>query len=415
MPTHPVTSDIPSSPRRRAVVLLALLVGLTPDPVAGQGGLLGRVKRRVEDNVGRQAERAVDCVMGDQSCIDKAKADGKPVKIDSTRTASSTPGTTGPVSPPTSTDGSGTGGDNAVWANFDFVPGTKTFFFEDFRSDAIGNFPRRYEFSDGNIELVTFRDRPWLRFAGTGRMWVPLPAVLPQRYTIEMDYWGEQGECWVYPNGKLSDGYRLEFNAGASGGAVTPNGSAENTQRSDQFGKIHQWRVLVDGNYAKVYVNATRVANVPNFNVERATRIGFYCDASMALGAIRIAESGRKLYEALESDGRVATQGIYFDTGSDQIRPESAPTLKEIAAMLTDHAELRLGIEGHTDNVGAAAANLDLSKRRAAAVKAYLVGTLHVDAARLEATGLGATKPAQPNTTPEGRQTNRRVELVKLP
>ena len=83
--------------------------------------------------------------------------------------------------------------------------------------------------------------------------------------------------------------------------------------------------------------------------------------------------------------------------------------------MLADHATLRLGIEGHTDDVGAAPANLDLSKRRAAAVKSYLVGTLKADAARLETNGFGSTKPVQPNTTAEGRQTNRRVELVKLP
>ena len=83
--------------------------------------------------------------------------------------------------------------------------------------------------------------------------------------------------------------------------------------------------------------------------------------------------------------------------------------------MVAEHDGLRVGIEGHTDNVGAAATNLELSKRRAEAVKVSLVGTLHVDAARLEAAGFGSAKPAQPNTTAEGRQTNRRVELVKLP
>jgi OmpA-OmpF porin, OOP family len=135
----------------------------------------------------------------------------------------------------------------------------------------------------------------------------------------------------------------------------------------------------------------------------------------MAVGGLRVAEGGRRLYDALSADGRVPTQGSCFDSGSDRICPESAPTLREIAAMLTEHAELRLGIEGHTDNVGQAPANLDLSKRRADAMRAYLVSALQVDATRLEATGHGSSKPVQPNTTPEGRQTNRRVELVKLP
>jgi len=112
--------------------------------------------------------------------------------------------------------------------------------------------------------------------------------------------------------------------------------------------------------------------------------------------------------------GWPATQGIYFDTGSDRVRPESSPTLKEIAAMLKEHEDLKLTIEGHTDNVGAAAANQSLSEKRAAAVKAALVGSYGVDAARLESKGLGATKPAAKNDTAEGRQTNRRVELVKM-
>ena len=80
--------------------------------------------------------------------------------------------------------------------------------------------------------------------------------------------------------------------------------------------------------------------------------------------------------------------------------------------MLTKHADLKLTIEGHTDNVGNPAANRTLSEQRAAAVKTYLVSK-GIDAARIETAGLGDTKPDAPNTTPEGRQQNRRVELVK--
>jgi OOP family OmpA-OmpF porin len=81
--------------------------------------------------------------------------------------------------------------------------------------------------------------------------------------------------------------------------------------------------------------------------------------------------------------------------------------------MLTDHADLKLVIEGHTDNVGAAAANQALSEKRAAAVRRALVETYGVAADRLTTKGFGATKPVAPNTTVEGRQNNRRVELVK--
>ena len=82
--------------------------------------------------------------------------------------------------------------------------------------------------------------------------------------------------------------------------------------------------------------------------------------------------------------------------------------------MLKAHADLKLMIEGHTDNVGAAAANQTLSEQRAAAVKQFLVSTYGIDAARLQTKGYGSSKPISPNTTPEGRQNNRRVELVKL-
>jgi outer membrane protein OmpA-like peptidoglycan-associated protein len=122
---------------------------------------------------------------------------------------------------------------------------------------------------------------------------------------------------------------------------------------------------------------------------------------------------GRKLYDAIDADGRVATQGILFATASDRLRPESTPTLTEIVKMMGEHGDLRLRIEGHTDSVGDDAANQSLSDRRAAAVKAYLIEH-GVDAGRLESAGMGETKPVAGNDTPEGRQTNRRVELVKL-
>lgn len=129
---------------------------------------------------------------------------------------------------------------------------------------------------------------------------------------------------------------------------------------------------------------------------------------------VRVMAGGQELYDALIAEGRVATQGILFDTGSARIRPESTPTLEEIADALQRNGDLRLRIEGHTDNVGQAASNLTLSEQRAQAVVAHLVEHAGIAAARLEAAGLGDTKPAADNGTPEGRQQNRRVELVVL-
>ena len=180
---------------------------------------------------------------------------------------------------------------------------------------------------------------------------------------------------------------------------------------------LHRGRIMVDGKYAKVYVDDRRVLNVPNADLEKTNKILFNTDGEAdnpsLFGNFRLAAGGKKLYDALSETGRVATQGIYFDTGSDRIRPESSPTLKEIAAMMKEHGDLALLIEGHTDNVGNAESNQTLSEKRAAAVKATLVADYGVDAARLETAGLGSTKPSGSNDTPEGRQTNRRVELVK--
>jgi OmpA-OmpF porin, OOP family len=130
------------------------------------------------------------------------------------------------------------------------------------------------------------------------------------------------------------------------------------------------------------------------------------------IGPIRIAGGGLDLYDQLARDGRVATQGILFATGSDRIRPESTTVLKSIVAMLTEHADLTLRIEGHTDDVGDEASNRALSERRAEAVKAWLVAEGGIASGRLATAGLGESQPAVKPTTPEARAQNRRVELI---
>jgi OmpA-OmpF porin, OOP family len=120
-----------------------------------------------------------------------------------------------------------------------------------------------------------------------------------------------------------------------------------------------------------------------------------------------------QLAEELKAKGSVALHNILFDTAKATIKPESAGALSVIAEVLKNNASLKLEIQGHTDNVGGAAANLKLSQDRAAAVKSYLVQTSGVAADRLTTSGFGDTKPVAPNTSEEGRAQNRRVELVK--
>ena len=114
----------------------------------------------------------------------------------------------------------------------------------------------------------------------------------------------------------------------------------------------------------------------------------------------------------LEELGRTRIYGINFDTDSDTIKPESKPTLDKIVALMKAKPEWKLRVEGHTDSSGNDAHNNDLSQKRAAAVKAYLVAAGIADA-RLTPAGLGSTQPAATNTTVSGRAQNRRVELAK--
>ncbi len=112
-------------------------------------------------------------------------------------------------------------------------------------------------------------------------------------------------------------------------------------------------------------------------------------------------------------DCRTGLNGIYFDTASANLLPQSKPALVAVAKLMREHPAWTIAIEGHTDNVGKAAYNLDLSKRRAIAVRDALVGEFKVPAARLPASGHGDTRPIAPNTTLDGRAANRRVELAR--
>ena len=117
------------------------------------------------------------------------------------------------------------------------------------------------------------------------------------------------------------------------------------------------------------------------------------------------------MFNALAKDGFIALY-INFDTGKAAIKPDSMPIVEQIAALMKAHADLKLSIEGHTDNVGTPASNKTLSEQRAKAVLDAVV-KLNVAANRMTALGWGQDKPIADNRAEDGRAKNRRVEIVK--
>jgi outer membrane protein OmpA-like peptidoglycan-associated protein len=135
--------------------------------------------------------------------------------------------------------------------------------------------------------------------------------------------------------------------------------------------------------------------------------------SSGASAANAAAGTAKRIEEDLATEGRAIVYGIYFDFASDRIKEESEPVLAEIAQVLRQNATWNLNVEGHTDNIGGDAYNLDLSRRRSAAVKQALTSRHRIGPDRLQTSGFGASSPKDRNDTMEGRARNRRVELVK--
>ncbi len=409
--------------RTRALVPFFLLFTLFGAhlPAHAQFGDFGKklkdkLEQKVEQRVDRKTDKAmedaldkVECAATDTECFEKAKAEGKEVTTVDSPAPGSKSAQPAPLKP-----GQG------AWANYDFKPGDRIIFADDFSKDEVGDFPRRFEFRSGQMEIVEWNEGRWLRSA-QGKFFIPLPETLPERFTMEFDLTGNGNAMLLSFDGKEHESAaRMEF------GEYFGRLRDDVIDAEGEFGpgvktgeQVVHIAISVDGKHVKAYANEKRVFNAPNASLGRGNKIfvnmnGWTAEQPRMIANVRIAAGGKKLYDALAESGRVATQGVLFDTGSDRIRPESTPTLKEIGTMLKEHQDLKLMIEGHTDNVGAAAGNQSLSEKRAAAVRQYLISTYGVDEGRLQAKGFGASKPSAANDSPEGRQQNRRVELVKI-
>ena len=323
--------------------------------------------------------------------------------------------------------------DEEVWSRFDFIPGDEILFAEDFSQDRVGDFPRRLELIRGNFDVVELKGERFLRARqSTSQFAVVLPEALPERFTIEFDIYSSFGmhglsitttrpksNSTSWPHYLESSFFSFAHRSGSGVRTKDELGPTSVTDDRRPMAEVVTARVMVDGSYAKVYINENRVANVPNALIDRTDRLYFVADSGgedkpSYFGNLRIASGGSDLYDALTTAGRAVARGIQFETDSAALLPESLGVLREIGHALSRDEGLELRIEGHTDATGEAEHNQLLSEQRAQSVRRYLIERHQVDPARLVAQGLGATAPMDSNATAEGRQNNRRVELVAL-
>jgi len=343
--------------------------------------------------------------------------------------------------------GSQSGTSLQSYSKYDFIPGEKVIFYEDFSQDAVGDFPALWN-TNGSAEVVTTNLYPgnWMKMVGDKCVWTDGLLKLPDNYTIEFDIIpirGDEGDrmsgyyfrLYQAINAKAWDAgavpgkagflfaveytgrptYRTYIN-GTEGEGLGMTGYINEEamhQKKDQKYHIAIW---VQKARVRLYQEQNKIIDLPKaFPVAsvKMDRIRLEYGAAM-ISNIRIAVGAPDMRNKLMTEGRLVTYGIYFDVNKDVVKPESYGTLKEIAGILNEVPDVKVKIVGHTDADGADAANLDLSKRRAASVKNELVKSFGVNGDRLVTDGMGEGQPVAANDTPANKALNRRVEFIKL-
>jgi outer membrane protein OmpA-like peptidoglycan-associated protein len=330
-----------------------------------------------------------------------------------------------------------------TYSKFDFIPGEKVVFFDDFAETSVGDFPPNWN-TNASGEVVTVNNYPgnWFKMNGSGCIAIEEGLKLPENFTIEYDVISypvetentayefgfylysaenpkdlfEGGAVPVLKGGiKMTFGYRGTYSAYNEEGYTI---SGEKDDATMEAGKKYRLSFWVQKTRLRVYMDEKKVFDLPKvfktgFQANQM-RFELWESGNPMITNFRIAAGLPDMRSKLITEGKLVSYGIYFDVNKDVVKPESYGTLKGIADVLKENPTVRVKIVGHTDADGADASNLDLSKRRGASVKAELVKNFGIDASRLESDGLGETKPIVPNDTPSNKALNRRVEFIKL-
>jgi outer membrane protein OmpA-like peptidoglycan-associated protein len=335
-----------------------------------------------------------------------------------------------------------------TYSKYDFIPGEKVVAYADFSQDEIGDFPNRWN-TNGSAEVMTVEGRKgkWLSVAKEGYFIPMFINSLPENFTLEYDVIFIPPATLKGPNTSpfgfqlvsidikknpfeyaparaqfMIDPYLERFNYESY--AKAGQKILDNSTHVDGLERhsLHSYHVSVwrQKQRVRVYLDQNKVCDLPMVlsETEKYNAIRFRTElnndgSNWLMSNIKLAVGAPDTRNKLMTEGKFSTTGILFDVNSANIKAESYGTLKQIAQVLLDNAEVKVKIIGYTDSDGDDVANLTLSKQRADAVKASLTKEFGIDDSRMQSDGKGETQPAAPNTTPEGKAQNRRVEFIK--
>ncbi len=343
------------------------------------------------------------------------------------------------------------------YAKFDFIPGEKVLFDDNFQNESPDEIPSYWEVTGGRVETSIINGEKVLGFLdqnGAANLRLKKNTTLGNRLTFEFEYlWRNNKSSWIdaYREGVFS-GERIYINFGSpddrynlseelgdlyEGIYISHTGEVDFGNFSGKYnmGKLmpetseiyddlcDKWvrvSISVTENSLRVYLNAQRVLNAPiksgklrNFHIEGDGVSIEENGSQLFVRQVRLAEGGIDPYKTLSIDGKIIARGINFESGKSTLKPESLGALNNIVQMLNAHPELKFEVSGHTDSDGNDASNLNLSTERAIVVKNKLI-SLGISGDRLTTKGYGETKPISDNTTAEGKANNRRVEFLKI-
>ena len=403
-----------------------------------------RSKQKVEDKVNEKVDKTVDKVFetgedivtgkeGEEEHAAEEVVEKKTVEKKATPAAD----------PKAKTDEQPQVGKDAEmsWNKFDFVPGDEVIFEDNLTGEQLGEFPSQWDLIAGNAEISKLNGETVIQLMERTVM-APLMKdpknYLGDIYTIEFDYWSQYhansddgyenyGVIDFYIKESNSDQttFRLVFLTAVYESDQSNNfeyewkpTSGDEMRRGDDEAKLEarKWQhvsLSFNKRAMKVYINQTRVANIPNMvNTGSYMTIGSSFENEVFIKNVRIAKGAVPLYDRMMSDGKFITYGITFDVGKSTIKPESMGEINRIVQLMTENPDLKFSVEGHTDSTGNATSNQSLSEARSKAIVDKLV-EMGIAANRLTSSGKGQTSPIADNGTDEGRAKNRRVEFVK--